>query len=486
MQIILLEPDLRPDNLPRIRDAVDLALRGLRDRMKRSEETWVREPADAYWKQENPLILAANNFLTRVHAYHRLSWLLRTGDEETQGQFAGFIGLLEDLPGGRTREDVSAILGAVAKDASTGEDSRAEEIRSSLAFLSPDAASLAKDALEDLRLALSEIPGETLSKDWKYLINQMKADLAIPPEETLRRIADLLALIGRRDNVRGFVTAREATWNEIQSDLEAAVRRLGTGESRLIAYTRRPVVLRRMEERYGGMGRPTYVGLINESTRSGVHINTAEHVTYADIDEEHIMKFLAARLYGGGGAHSLFMKTWGAGLAYSNGVGASEASGRISYYAERCPDLAQTMQFVVNEIKNAPHDPSLANYAVAQVFSTNRAGNRYESRCEAMAADLADGLTPDIVRRYRATVMKLLEGEDLYDRLHDLMPATYGEIMPGLGPTAKECPGAIYFLIGPEKQLESYEEYLKSVEGNDVKLHRIYPRDFWLVPSTAD
>jgi hypothetical protein len=40
---------------------------------------------------------------------------------------------------------------------------------------------------------------------------------------------------------------------------------------------------------------------------------------------------------------------------------------------------------------------------------------------------------------------------------------------------------AIYFVIGPERQLDLYEAYLKSVEGADGRLYRLYPRDFWMV-----
>jgi hypothetical protein len=35
-------------------------------------------------------------------------------------------------------------------------------------------------------------------------------------------------------------------------------------------------------------------------------------------------------------------------------------------------------------------------------------------------------------------------------------------------------------VIGPEKQLLAWEEYLRAVEGAGAKLHRLYPRDFWM------
>jgi hypothetical protein len=222
------------------------------------------------------------------------------------------------------------------------------------------------------------------------------------------------------------------------------------------------------------------VGLINENTRLGVFLNSAPCASFRETSPEKLRQFLAARLYGGGGAHSMFMKTWSAGLAYSNGLRSNEFTGRLIYYAERCPNLAQTMQFVVNELRGAPRDPALAEYAVAQAFSVYRSGSRYESRGEAMAADLADGLTPDVVTRFRESIQDLRRdpkfAESLYDRMEDI----YGEVLPGYGPTADSVEDGVNFIIGPEAQFKIYEEYLKSVEGNFM-LYRLYPRDYWIV-----
>jgi hypothetical protein len=59
------------------------------------------------------------------------------------------------------------------------------------------------------------------------------------------------------------------------------------------------------------------------------------------------------------------------------------------------------------------------------------------------------------------------------------MLSQYGRVVPGLGVRGEDVPGAVYMVIGDEKQMKLYEEYLKSVVGPDTKLHRIYGRDFW-------
>ncbi len=46
--------------------------------------------------------------------------------------------------------------------------------------------------------------------------------------------------------------------------------------------------------------------------------------------------------------------------------------------------------------------------------------------------------------------------------------------------------GGVFYVIGPEKQLTAYEQYLKTVEGADTRLHRIYPRDYWMPLKVAE
>jgi hypothetical protein len=184
----------------------------------------------------------------------------------------------------------------------------------------------------------------------------------------------------------------------------------------------------------------------------------------------------------------MFMQTWSAGLAYSNGLRSDERSGRLFYYAERCPDLAQTLQFVIDVLERAPEDPSLADYAVAQAFSGVRAGARYEQRGASMAADLADGVEPDKVAGFRRAILELRKQPGFYQELRNRMLVVYGTVLPGLASASwksRSSNGASYFVIGPEKQMQSWEAYLRSVERG-ASLARIYPRDFWQVRDLVD
>jgi len=59
------------------------------------------------------------------------------------------------------------------------------------------------------------------------------------------------------------------------------------------------------------------------------------------------------------------------------------------------------------------------------------------------------------------------------------MPEAYGPVLIGYGkPLAKSYKGN-FFMIGPDEQFESLENYINSVESPN-KVYKLYPRDFWL------
>ena len=54
----------------------------------------------------------------------------------------------------------------------------------------------------------------------------------------------------------------------------------------------------------------------------------------------------------------------------------------------------------------------------------------------------------------------------------------YATLLPG-NAAGGESPEGIYFVMGPDKQLDAWEQYLKSAAGG-AKLQRLYGREFWL------
>src|SRR5688572_14008059 len=456
MQLILFSPDWRPENLARIRDVVDQNLSGLRRTMQGAEENWVNGVATAYWRQHDPLFLAATSFLTQTHNVHRVRWMLR---EATPEQRASLSKTLNDLASLRL--------------------SRAD-YKSRLAELQKSSEKLTADAAKDLDLTLVDIPDSSLALDWPRLCREMANDVAAGPQKFLGGLESMRKQILRTGNARMFQIASGANQQTLGPAVQRLIQNLAKAPAMKATHDATPLIQKRLREREPGTDRPVFVGLLNPNSQGGVFLHSAEGTSYEDVNREKLLNFLAAYLYGGGGGHSLFLKTVGAGMAYSNGIGMRLATGRSYYYAERTPELPLTMKFVIDEIRKADYDPSLVEYAVAQAFGGIRAASSYEARGEAMAANLADGITPEIVSRFHRAILQLRSDPNLAGVLFKRIETVYAPVLPGLQGRTSSTPDAIYFVIGPEKQFTAWEEYLKAVEGPAVKFYRLYPRDFWM------
>ncbi len=482
LETMLLAPDLRIENLPRIIDAIDRTLSGHRTRMQGSEESWVTEPANAYWRQDNPLLLATSSFMTEAHLLQRFRWQLRAAPDQATGDATSmFMQRLNDLGTlGGDRATASALVKSIADNAA---DQSSHSLAVDYLALPEAARELVHEAAVDLVANLPGIPDESFADDWALLVTQMMADLRTSPATALANADNVLNRLRNQAAVRGFAITNATEQSALIERVSSIVAKLDDTPIERVKYTRRARVDDRIQQRLDDRTEPLLVGLVNNNTSSGVHIHTADCASFFDSDTSLLLNFLAARLYGGGGAHSMFMRTWGAGLAYSNGLRSNEVNGRLIYYAERCPDLAQTISFVTDVLKNAPTDPALTDYAVSQAFAVMRSGDDFARRGEAMAAYLADGLTDEVVSRFRSGILELRSIDDLATVLFDRMDEVYGTVLPGYGPALtsnRETHNARFFVIGPDAQLDAYTEYLKTVEGNAASVTKLYPRDFWL------
>ena len=502
MRLLLASPNWTKENLPRIRDVVDQQLSGLRNRTQGSEESWVNDPADAYWRQDNPLLLSTGSFLTRAHNAHRLRWMLKdagAGDEReaisnflTRLSGAGHLNFAPGKPEPTVadlaryqqerRVDLKALLAWMQGKQESGAKvpPMAEDHARAFGQLSAGAKAVAVEAARDLDQVLADIPDSSLAADWEYLVRQIRHDLLQSPEKTLADLNNVRQRLLKTGGARLFQTGSRQTQQQLAPQVGELLATLTTGPSTPVNYSNTRLVEGRLRARAGAQTAPVFVGLLQPSLSGGVFLNSAPLVTYADTSREALLDYLASRLYAGRGAHGIFIKTWGAGLAYSNGFRGSPAGGRIGYYAERTPELPQTLRFVIDELKRAPRDASLAEYAVAQAFAEFRSAQGYEQRGEAMAADLADGVTPEQVRRFRQAVLALRTEPKLAEELFNRMAAVYARVLPGYATKAGDVRGGVFFTIGSEKQLTAYEQYLKTVEGADAQVFRLYPRDYWM------
>jgi Zn-dependent M16 (insulinase) family peptidase len=453
MKRVMLAPDWRVENLPRLRDLIDQQLTGLRQRMLGAEEGWVDDPRDAWWQQRYATYLHAASFLTKMHDLHRIQWMLADGDAKTKKDVAA---ALRGLAGssGKARKD----LAALAK--TTAGDKRA-------------LVALAGKQLGEL---LPELPDASLHDDWKYLCNEMAKDLEVGAPAALARLAAVRAALVRVNGARLVEVGSSQNQKAIAAQLAQLVAAVPPGKPGDAPPPAPPPLDKRLAARGDKVAHPMFVGLVAPGTSSGVFVNLAPATALTDTSDDALLDYLASNLYTGHGAHSMFMKTWAAGLAYSNGLHPRVGQGVMDYYAERCPLLPQTLRFVIDQVRAAKPDPNIARYAIATAFSSRVAGS-YESRASSMAADLVDGITPDVVRAFRSHLLELAKRPDLATDLFGRMPKVYAKVLPGLG---KLVDDGIYFVIGPDKQLAAYQDYLHAAIGKDAVLHRVYPRDFWI------
>jgi len=469
MQLAMLHPDWRPENLPRIRDVVDQALVSSRRTMQRPEEYWVQGPAAAYWRQSNPLLMATESFMTQTHNLSRLSWMLKDANDNERKAAAAFLSELATVRG--TRAELRAQLAELLAGASAR-----------LGSLPMVSRALALDSARDLEATLPDIPDSTLTDDWSYLCLQMRRDLLAGPQSALAELEAVRRVVMHAGNARAFVIGAAPTQAALAPGLQQLAGALDPAPAAKATYRNVALVKERLRQRDPSAANPVFVGLLNPNSQSGVFLNSAPLASYEETDPKKLADFVATNLYGGRGAHGIFMKTWAAGLAYSNGIRVRPSSGRLNYYAERTPELPQTLRFVIDELKKAGKPaPALVEYAIAESFTETRAAAPYETRGESMAADIADGITPDVVARFRKGVLALRRTHDLAGELGRRMNPAYGAVLPGLGVRGADVADAVYMVIGPEKQFAAWEEYLKSVEGAGAKLYRLYPRDFWMV-----
>ncbi|MFN2510492.1 MAG: hypothetical protein ABR568_03490 [Pyrinomonadaceae bacterium] len=484
MKLVLMSPDWRAENLARIRDVVDQTLSGLRNRMQSAEENWVNDPADAFWRQDNQLLLTTSSFLTRAHNVHRLRWMLKdAGSEADREAISTFLSNLAGAGAKAKRDELKILLGAIQ-----GKGELVKQIPASLlphgeefTRLSRDGGAIVVEAAKDLEQLLADIPDATLTSDWEYLVRQIRHDLLTPVPQVLANMNAVRQSLLKTAAARLFFVGSPASRTGLEPGVGALLAGLEQKPLQPAKYSSTRLIESRLRGRISEKETPLYVGLINPNTQGGVFLNSAPSVSYLEADNrDEILDYLASRLYAGGGAHGIFIKTWGAGLAYSNGFRGSPSTGRLGYYAERTPELPQTLRFVIDELKKVKVDPGLVEYAIAGAFGAFRSASPYEVRGESMANDIADGLTPDVIRRFRQSILALRQDPKLADELFKRMAKVYARILPGLGVKARDVKGGIYYVIGPEKQLSAYEEYLKTVEGPDLRLHRIYPRDYWM------
>jgi len=455
MQLVLEHPDWRPENLPRIRDLVEQSVARLRATMQGSEESWVTNPVLTYWKQTNPLYLTTAAFLTRAYNADRLRWMLK------------------DVGAGVDRNAIAARVAAMGDQATDRAQMKAllEKLKSETGVM--------KDVGADLAQLLADLPDASVQRDWRAMCQQISRDLLVTPEKTLEELNTLRANLLAAGNARVWMVGSRTNLDELQAPLAQLAGTLKPGRPPIVRYDASRRIDERLREHQGDAAVPRFVGLYDPNLAGGVMMSIVPSASYDDTGRDAQLDYLASRLFAGYGAHGVFAHTIAAGLAYSNGIRGSVRDGYSGYYAERMPEIPQTLHFAIDVVKKGPRDPKLVEYMIAMAFQESDAAAAYEVRAEAMANNLADGVTPDKVRQFREAILKLRAEPDVANEIFARVDKVYGRIMPGYGPKAKDTPGAVYFIIGNDKQFRAMDTDVQVRE--DEHVYKLYPRDYWLV-----
>ncbi|HWF02375.1 MAG TPA: hypothetical protein VHA06_01740 [Candidatus Angelobacter sp.] len=513
MKLALFSPNWTPDNLPRIRDVIDQSLAGLRTIVQQPEENWVSNVHDAYRSQGNGALLATGSFFTYEHNYQRLRWMfMDSGTPEVRTEVAAFLNELAGAGSNADRTGLKALLAIMQKHEASEADPAAKEksakdhsvkdgangqsvkeqsasdlpaglkpIFDRFSLLSARAKHLAVEAAKDLDQTLNEVPDDSLATDWMYVIREIRHDMEVTPRVALTRLNAVRQRLLKTGNARMYMVGSQSSQQQLKEGIADLITGLSPDKPSPAGRTKQPFISSRLQGRMPSAQNPVYVGLVSPTMQKGVFINTVPTATFADTDREILLRYLAAKLYSGGGAQSIFSRTIAAGLAYSNGVSASPQSGVFRYYAERVPELPQTLKFVIDLVKHAEPDPTLVESAIATVFNNERPAGAYESRGAAMADDFADGVTPEMTKRFFQAILDLRKTPGLSDELFKRVPEVYATVLPGFSSHTAPVPGSTYLVIGSPRQLELYQNYLQTAISPDTRLYKIYPRDFWMV-----
>ncbi|MBV9403837.1 MAG: hypothetical protein JO211_00725 [Acidobacteriaceae bacterium] len=490
MHLVLLHPYWKPENLPRLRDLADQLTANLREELQGPEESWVRGPMLAYAEQTHPLYLATSSLLTRIYNAERLRWMLKDAgspqDREASERFLGELAAAaEKSEGSSRRAELMKLLAALSPDAHATEPLPpfASALKTKFTALPPGAQHIAIDAAADLSQLLPDLPDSTLSSDWSFLCRQMRSDLSVTPEKTLDRLNALRTHLLSSAGARVWMVGSETNQRELQPLVAKLVGDLDPNSTQTAHYSAERSIDRRAAQHQAAGTALNFAGFLDPNIPGGVVESMLPFANYSDTDRDALLNSLTVQLFAGHGMHTLYTKTTAVGLAYSNGIRGTTYDGWWGYYAERVPEIPQTLHFAIDVIKKQPRQPALAEYAIAQSFQETHAADTYEMRAASIADEIADGVTPDKVKNFHQALLNLRRDANLPDEIFRRVDTVYGQILPGYGPKVKDMPQALYFIIGNKKQFDATDTDLFTREDQHVM--QLFPRDFWFVPEIS-
>ncbi|MBI5203090.1 MAG: hypothetical protein HY925_15980 [Elusimicrobia bacterium] len=446
----MARPALGPERRERLVDLVRSSIQGLRGLFQQDEEYWISNAAAAYRWQQDPIYMASDSPFTQLRHLNRLRWRLEEPTAPELAAIRSSMTVVESSAKVDARADASRLLAGVSGELG-----------------------------EYLRWELEHFPEETWRADLARVASDVLEDVG-RSAETIKRLGELRSSLLVRAGARVHLNGNKENVARAEKALDKLLRTLPMGSPARRKIDYEPLVVKRLHDRFPGLERPVHVALLYNGTKTGSISVGVQGPGYSSRTPGAILDMLAYGVLAGGGAHSLFLKTWGAGLAYSNGLSASASVERVNYSAERSPDLVQTLSFVADVAKKtALDDPFLLEYSLAGAFGDYRAGGSFSGRGAEMAGDLEEDRAPETIRRYKRLVLEVARSAGALERVKARFPDALARILIGYrGGSVAKTPKAGAFVVAPEELVAKYETWLKSL-GEADRVVRLYPRDFW-------
>jgi Zn-dependent M16 (insulinase) family peptidase len=449
--------DLHLDNLSRIEDLLDQSLTAEEAVTKQPEEDWIEALAMAFRYQTNPLFLSLSAHPTRIHQLQRLRWLL-TGPVAAEA-----LRELQTFATTRLASLRTVSVEAIEQILAHGQE-----------------PGLKGQLVDYWRTSLTALPPAVIGEGLQRLSDEVFSDLQVGKVQAMADMRELQAIILNRARLRVWVVGDPAVLTTSHRHLEALVRSFPWGRLKAKPLEAQPVVIRRLQARQARVtaGYPWYVGYVREHASTGSIVATAKGPDARQRAPEALAEVLAGKWLAGTGPHTWYKKTWEAGLAYGNGLDVRPRDGTVLYYADRCPSLQATLAFVraLTQDLSRVMDQSPMDYAFAQSFAFSRAAQSFTARGDAMATDLAEGVTPARIRRFSHALLRLRADPQLLARIRQALPRVVTKVMPGPEDLrTKATAQSLFFFIASPSQLDAVEDELPG-----IPVYRIWPSDFWL------
>ncbi len=445
----ILRPDLSVQSREGLKSSLVGMIQSRRTVFQGDEESWVDNAAAAYRYQDRPLYMHTSSPFTVLRDLNRLRWRL---EEPSLAEFTVI------------RATAAAALAAVDGADRATALKRLNNVNGEFG--------------EYLRWELSHMPDDSWRRDLRRLIADYLDDLG-RSQETIRRLQALISQILVRAGARVHVNGTARNIELAARQVDALLVRLPQGK-RSEPPRRHSLVLDRLRERFPGILRPVHVALVNDSGKTGAISVSAPGSDYRARRREDLLDALALGVLAGGGGHSLYMRTWSAGLAYGNGISQSFSTGKALYYADKCPDPVQTLRFVDDIASSFDLDnPSLLEYSLADAFDGYRASQDISTRGTALADDLEVGDRPEVVHAFKTALLRLAREPGTLAAVRARFHQALGRVLVGLpGGRVSSSPAAAAFFVGPETLIGRYETFVRE-RGEATRVIRLYPRDFW-------